>query len=67
MLWLTFWAAEFGFKIVSLFDFDFCLFGFFSGHGSFSSDPKLNSVVGHLLHSSILVPYHGWYVNALKI
>jgi hypothetical protein len=52
---------------VSLFDFDLC-FGIFSGHGSFSSDPKLNSVVGHLLHSSILVPYHGWYVNnALKI
>ena len=35
---------------------DFC-----SGHGSFSNNPKLNSVVGHLLHSSILVPYHGWY------
>lgn len=32
-----------------------------SGHGSFSSNPKLNSAVGHLLHSSILVPYHGWY------
>ena len=22
---------------------------------------KLNSVVGHILHSSILVPYNGWY------
>lgn len=33
----------------------------FSGHGSFSNNPKLNSVVGHILHSSILVPYHGWY------
>jgi len=32
-----------------------------SGHGSFSNDAKLNSVVGHFLHSSILVPYHGWY------
>ena len=31
-----------------------------SGHGSFSNNPKLNSVVGHILHSSILVPYHGW-------
>ncbi|CAL5382467.1 unnamed protein product [Camellia sinensis] len=29
------------------------------GHGSFSDNPLLNSVVGHLLHSSILVPYHG--------
>lgn len=36
--------------------------GLCSGHGSFSSNPKLNSVAGHLLHSSILVPYHGWYV-----
>lgn len=33
-----------------------------SGHGSFSNDPNLNSVVGHILHSSILVPYHGWLV-----
>lgn len=31
-----------------------------SGHGSFSNDAKLNSVAGHFLHSSILVPYHGW-------
>lgn len=36
-----------------------------SGHGSFSNDPKLNSVVGHILHSSILVPYHGWLVSDL--
>ena len=42
-----------------------CLFGFglYSGHGSFSNNQKMNSVVGHLLHSSILVPYHGWYVS----
>nr|CAD1841924.1 unnamed protein product [Ananas comosus var. bracteatus] len=33
------------------------------GHGSFSNNPKLNSVVGHLLHSSILVPYHGWRIS----
>ena len=32
-----------------------------SGHGSFSDSATLNSVVGHLLHSFILVPYHGWY------
>ena len=38
-----------------------------SGHGSFSNNAKLNSVVGHLLHSSILVPYHGWYALDLKI
>ncbi|PKI31852.1 hypothetical protein CRG98_047738 [Punica granatum] len=33
------------------------------GHGSFSDNPELNSVVGHLLHSSILVPYHGWRIS----
>ncbi|RZS10494.1 hypothetical protein BHM03_00041736 [Ensete ventricosum] len=31
-----------------------------SGHGSFSDSVRLNNVVGHLLHSAILVPYHGW-------
>ncbi|KAG4164119.1 hypothetical protein ERO13_D01G216500v2 [Gossypium hirsutum] len=34
-----------------------------SGHGSFSNNPKLNSLVGHLLHSFILVPYHGWRIS----
>ncbi|KAL9666023.1 hypothetical protein QQ045_000345 [Rhodiola kirilowii] len=29
------------------------------GHGSFSDSPTLNSVLGHALHSFILVPYHG--------
>lgn len=43
------------------------VFGCFSGHGSFSNNPKLNSVAGHLLHSSILVPYHGWYVYAEEL
>lgn len=33
---------------------------FNSGHGSFSESPLLNSFVGHILHSSILVPYNGW-------
>ncbi|RRT32298.1 hypothetical protein B296_00056009 [Ensete ventricosum] len=32
-----------------------------SGHGSFSDSVRLNNVVGHLLHSAILVPYHGCY------
>lgn len=58
-------------KVFSIFGFwglwfacsRFDLFLVCSGHGSFSNDPKLNSVVGHILHSSILVPYHGWYVS----
>ncbi|KAE8696516.1 Omega-3 fatty acid desaturase [Hibiscus syriacus] len=33
------------------------------GHGSFSNNPKINSVMGHLLHSSIIVPYHGWRIS----
>lgn len=48
-------SLDFGVKFL---DFGFLIC---SGHGSFSNDHKLNSVVGHLLHSSILVPYHGWY------
>jgi phenylpropionate dioxygenase-like ring-hydroxylating dioxygenase large terminal subunit len=24
-------------------------------------------VVGHILHSSILVPYHGWYYDLLPM
>ncbi|KAG9143501.1 hypothetical protein Leryth_016487 [Lithospermum erythrorhizon] len=33
------------------------------GHGSFSDSATLNNVVGHILHSSILVPYHGWRIS----
>lgn len=32
-----------------------------SGHGSFSNNKRLNDIIGHLTHSSILVPYHGWW------
>jgi omega-3 fatty acid desaturase (delta-15 desaturase) len=39
-----------------------CLYvGLHSGHGSFSNNKNLNNLVGHLTHSSILVPYHGWW------
>jgi hypothetical protein len=30
-----------------------------SGHQSFSNNRHLNDLVGHLTHSSIMVPYHG--------
>lgn len=33
------------------------------GHGSFSDSFTLNSIVGHILHSAILVPYHGWRIS----
>jgi hypothetical protein len=32
-----------------------------SGHGSFSNNKRLNNLIGHLTHSTILVPYNGWW------
>lgn len=34
-----------------------------SGHQSFSNSKKINDLVGNIVHSSILVPYHGWRVS----
>ncbi len=33
------------------------------GHGSFSKHKWLNNLVGHLSHSAILVPFHGWRIS----
>jgi omega-3 fatty acid desaturase (delta-15 desaturase) len=55
LVWPLYWAAQ-GTMFWALF-----VLGHDCGHGSFSNNPNLNSVVGHILHSSILVPYHGWY------
>jgi omega-3 fatty acid desaturase (delta-15 desaturase) len=33
------------------------------GHGSFSRYKWLNSLIGHLSHTPILVPYHGWRIS----
>ena len=33
------------------------------GHGSFSRQKWLNSLIGHLSHTPILVPYHGWRIS----
>ncbi|MBD1937743.1 DUF3474 domain-containing protein [Microcoleus sp. FACHB-68] len=33
------------------------------GHGSFSKLKWLNSLIGHLSHIPILVPYHGWRIS----
>lgn len=33
------------------------------GHGSFSPYAWLNSLIGHLSHIPILVPYHGWRIS----
>ncbi|CAO2825685.1 unnamed protein product [Amaranthus hypochondriacus] len=55
--WPLYWIAQ-GTMFWALF-----VLGHDCGHGSFSNNPKLNSIVGHLLHSSILVPYHGWRIS----
>uniref|UniRef100_A0A5B6Z016 Putative omega-3 fatty acid desaturase n=1 Tax=Davidia involucrata TaxID=16924 RepID=A0A5B6Z016_DAVIN len=57
VVWPLYWAAQ-GTMFWALF-----VLGHDCGHGSFSDNPKLNSVVGHILHSSILVPYHGWRIS----
>ncbi len=33
------------------------------GHGSFSRYKWLNHLVGHITHTFILVPYHGWRIS----
>lgn len=34
-----------------------------AGHGSFSNSKLLNSIIGHICHASILVPFHGWRIS----
>ncbi|KAF8396947.1 hypothetical protein HHK36_018583 [Tetracentron sinense] len=56
-VWPLYWVAQ-GTMFWALF-----VLGHDCGHGSFSNNSKLNSVLGHFLHSSILVPYHGWRIS----
>ncbi|XP_009622725.1 omega-3 fatty acid desaturase, endoplasmic reticulum-like isoform X3 [Nicotiana tomentosiformis] len=55
--WPLYWVAQ-GTMFWAIF-----VLGHDCGHGSFSDSAFLNSVVGHILHSSILVPYHGWRIS----
>ncbi|KAE8726780.1 Omega-3 fatty acid desaturase [Hibiscus syriacus] len=57
LVWPLYWVAQ-GTMFWALF-----VLGHDCGHGSFSNNTALNSVAGHLLHSSILVPYHGWRIS----
>ncbi|XP_042040647.1 omega-3 fatty acid desaturase, endoplasmic reticulum-like [Salvia splendens] len=57
IFWPIYWAAQ-GTMFWALF-----VLGHDCGHGSFSDSTTLNNVVGHILHSSILVPYHGWRIS----
>ncbi|CAL8998978.1 unnamed protein product [Prunus brigantina] len=55
-VWPFYWAAQ-GTMFWAVF-----VIGHDCGHGSFSDSRWLNSFVGHILHSAILVPFHGWWV-----
>ncbi|KAI4328700.1 hypothetical protein L6164_021035 [Bauhinia variegata] len=57
LVWPLYWFAQ------GTMFWAFFVLGHDCGHGSFSNNPNLNSVVGHFLHSSILVPYHGWRIS----
>ncbi|KAL6204411.1 hypothetical protein ACLB2K_021679 [Fragaria x ananassa] len=56
-VWPLYWAAQ-GTMFWALF-----VLGHDCGHGSFSDSRLLNNVVGHFLHSAILVPYNGWRIS----
>nr|XP_015873733.2 omega-3 fatty acid desaturase, endoplasmic reticulum-like [Ziziphus jujuba var. spinosa] len=56
-LWPFYWVAQ-GTMFWAIF-----VLGHDCGHGSFSDSPILNNLVGHILHSAILVPYHGWRIS----
>ncbi|MFQ4138322.1 fatty acid desaturase [Nodosilinea sp. PGN35] len=53
----VFWLAQ-GTMFWALF-----VVGHDCGHGSFSRHRWLNTLVGHLAHTPILVPYHGWRIS----
>ncbi|WCJ29167.1 fatty acid desaturase 3 [Euphorbia peplus] len=55
--WPVYWIAQ-GTMFWAIF-----VLGHDCGHGSFSDSTLLNNVVGHILHSFILVPYHGWRIS----
>lgn len=56
-LWPFYWIAQ-GTMFWAIF-----VLGHDCGHGSFSNSKRLNNLVGHIMHSFILVPYHGWRIS----
>lgn len=56
-LWPLYWAAQ-GTMFWALF-----VVGHDCGHQSFSNSRFLNDLLGNIVHSSILVPYHGWRIS----
>lgn len=37
-----------------------------TGHGAFSENNHVNDIVGLILHSSLLTPYHSWKITHRK-
>lgn len=56
-LWPLYWLAQ-GTMFWALF-----VIGHDCGHGSFSQFKWVNNLVGHLSHTPILVPFHGWRIS----
>lgn len=57
LVWPLYWFAQ-GTMFWALF-----VIGHDCGHQSFSANRTLNDFVGNIVHSSILVPYHGWRIS----
>ena len=56
-VWPFFWLSA-GTMFWALF-----VVGHDCGHGSFSRYKWLNTLIGHLCHTPILVPFHGWRIS----
>jgi len=56
-LWLGYWAVS-GCVMTGLW-----VIGHECGHGGFSAFPIINSVVGFLVHSFLLVPFFSWKIS----
>lgn len=57
LIWPIYWALQ-GSMFFALFNI-----GHDCGHNSFSADTRLNSIVGLIVHSFLLVPFHGFRVS----
>ncbi len=55
--WPIFWLMQ-GTMFWALF-----VVGHDCGHGSFSKKKWVNNLIGHLSHTPILVPFHGWRIS----
>ena len=57
VVWNLFWFFQ-GLNFTALW-----VIGHENGHGGFSSSATVNELVGFLVHSALLVPYHAWRVT----